>query len=176
MLLSVKTLYKDFRDAQEALYSAIPGLRAAIPTMSLEELADLAYAMREINTLVKDAATMSNGTRETAEQVGCVIAIKDSVTKIRTEHVTATPQLRMIAAVPKKGTPEFGALMEFLGVDEQLSSGTKPIVDINWHGYVEYLTNAMQEGKPIPPGVDIDRTYPKYSFRLTKKPRTSVLS
>jgi hypothetical protein len=36
----------------------------------------------------------------------------------------------------------------------------------HWPGMVSYLTGLMRQGRPLPPGIDPEKTYPRYKLRL----------
>ena len=40
---------------------------------------------------------------------------------------------------------------------------------MHWPSMVEHLSALAEEGKPFPPGVDPDKTYPIYSTTIRRK-------
>lgn len=137
------------------------------------ELADVAYAMREASKLVDDTRKRLDGLGETAQKVACLVSVQlGDVSTIRTEHCSATPDVRQVASPPRRSTrpEEFARLMDHLGVPKHLwEGGDHAVVQPHWPGLMDYLARQAAEGKPLPPGIDPSRTFPEYKLVIRAK-------
>lgn len=136
----------------------------------MDELADVTYAMKQSEKFLKDLSSTLKKQRENLERIACLLWVKRNVADpIKTDYVTATPNLKTMASLPtKKGDPEgYAALLKWLGIREDVSEDDA--VRPHWPGMVEYLTKLMEEGKPLPPGIDPGKTYPMYTLSHRKR-------
>jgi hypothetical protein len=134
----------------------------------LEELADMTYTISKVLELFKQIEKTTRGTTELAERLLCMLwAQRADAEPIRTKYCTITPRIRMAAQIPKKGTPEHEALMSYLGIrpDLQESDAVRP----HWPGLVEHVTELLTSGRPLPAGVDPNKTYPVYGVTIRSK-------
>lgn len=180
MIEKAKEAYRVTHNFHETTYSTLQDLIDAIrSTSDVKELADLAFALREISKLADDIRKVANAAKETAEKICCAIAIRDGdCDTIRTKYVTATPNVKMMADLPRrKREPErWRELMIGLGVPEDALDGERPVVDVNWKGFVDHISDLAEQGKPLPPGIDPGKTYPVYELSpMTKKKGSSLL-
>ncbi len=174
MFQQLKILHATVTECHEDVYTDLgkeiePLVRSC---NNLEELVDTAYVLRETSKLCNDMRKMCDVLRELSEKICCVIAIKDeSVGAIKTEYASGTPNVKMMASIPKKKThPEkFAALMEHLGIPAELWEEESDVVRPHWPGFVNHLTALAAAGKPLPPGIDADKTYPVYSLDPLRK-------
>jgi len=174
MLTQAQQVFQIARDAHGDAYGNVHQLAEQLPTMSSQgELADTALAMREAARYFKDALKEVEKIRELAERLACLLWLKDAVgDPIHTDHVSATPQVKTMASVPKRSTqPEqHAALMQWLGVPDHLWAADGPeVVRVHWPSFVELLTTNAEQGKPLPDGIDPDKTYPRYSLTMRRK-------
>lgn len=134
----------------------------------IKELADLAFALKKISELFDEMEKRTRNTYELAERLLCMMwaQVGDS-DPIRTEHCTITPRIRMAAQIPKKGTPEYEELMKALGIGVELQK--TDAVRPHWPGLVDYVTELLTSGRPLPPGVDASKTYPVYGVTIRQR-------
>jgi hypothetical protein len=144
----------------------------AAETPDMQELADIAYAMRETKDLLHAAYATARQAGETAQKVACALWVSDSNNTggpIRTEYCTATPKIKMMAAMPKKRLDPDGyaALMAHFGISEELQNNEafRP----HWPGMVDLFSDRLSAGKPLPPGIDPNKLYPVYSLTIRGK-------
>lgn len=166
-------IFTAIRDLHGFLYPKIKQLREETQRCrNLERLADRCMAAKQSLNYVNDLRKELNLLQELAERLACLIWVQLEMTEsIKTEHTTAIPNVKMMAAVPKKRTqPEaYAAFMDFLGVPKALYEGDEDAVRPHWPGMVEYLSGLLAEGKPLPPGIEPDKTYPVYSLTCRKR-------
>lgn len=138
----------------------------------MHEQADYAYAFREIYRLADDLRKEAQLNKDLSEKIACLLWVKDGTGEsIRTEHCTCTPKVRMSAKIPKKShDPEdYANLMRFLQIPESvwnIPDEDFEVVRIHWPGFIEYVSKLLEEGKPLPPGVDPEKSHPLYSLTI----------
>jgi len=138
------------------------------------ELADMAFALREMSKLFKDMEKDTRILGELAEKMACLkwMVAGGDEDNIKTDYCTATPDMKHIAAIPKreKDPEAFAALMKHFNIPESAFPGEdEDIVRPHWPGVVSALSKAMQEGKPLPKGIDPTKTYPHYRLTIRKR-------
>lgn len=167
----IKTAYKTVSDMHTTAYQELQDVQDAVKTCSdPKELADYSYGLREISKYSDDIRKIADAIKETAEKIACAICVRDEhVGTIRTPYCVATPKLRMTASLPsKKREPEeYNRLLEFLGIRGELSE--TDCVRLHWPGMVDLITMRMEQGKPLPPGMETAKTYPVYSLSPMRK-------
>jgi hypothetical protein len=138
----------------------------------LDELADTIYALNQSFKFAKDMQNEIDRLKDLSVKILCVLWVKLSDgSPVRTEYATVTPDVMMIASIPKRSThpEEYAALMKYLGIDMKLWSHGEEVVRPHWPGLVEYLSQQISKGLPVPDGIDPTKLYPKYKVRVTKR-------
>jgi hypothetical protein len=136
--------------------------------LDLEHNADHAFALKEMDKLLKDIGVEVRRRLELAESVVGVTWMQGSDAEpVRTEHCTATVNLKMQPSVPKRGTPEYAAFMKWLGY------GEGPHLDairLHWPTICDIVTKNVEEGKPLPPGITPETLHnPKATLTFYKR-------
>jgi hypothetical protein len=135
---------------------------------TLEELADIAYTLQRCRDMLHSMHKQASGSFDLVTRFACVKwAQRGEGEPIRTEYCTVTPSVRMCAKVPRKEDESYEALMNHLGVNSDMLK--YDTVRPHWPGLVDYITERLTEGKPLPPGVDPNTKYPVYSITIRKK-------
>lgn len=174
-------MIKTFLKAQEAFTTLCPLLEQNVAQTKTErdirQLADTAYAMREAYALLDRLRKDVKAIQDLAEKMACLLYTADAThsanDSIRTGYCTATPDVGLMASLPKKNKdPEgFAAMMQYMGIPDVLwntPSEDDEAVRPHWPGMVSYLTKLMGEGRPLPPGLNPERTYPVYKLKIRK--------
>lgn len=167
-------MYKTMRAAHRQMVE-IDALmeREITSSISKEDDADSAYALREIAKFADDTRKRCEKLKRLAEKMAVMISLTEgSADSIRTDHCTASIKMRTVVTVPNRNRnpAEYVKLMEWLGVPEHFWKGRpEPIVETYWPGLIEYLCEQLADGKPLPPGIDPNKTYPEYSLVCTKR-------
>lgn len=158
----VMTMFADWEKQQSAITQAmrVEG--------DLKELTDYVYALKKTAGLLTEMEKQTRNAYEVGERLLCMLWAKNGDSEpIRTEHCTASPRIRMAAQIPKRGTPEYDELMTAFGVSDELrqSDAVRP----HWPGLIDFVTGALTEGRPVPKGIDITKTYPVYGVQFRDK-------
>lgn len=139
---------------------------------SLVDMVNFLYVFRETARLADDIRKELDGTTGIVEKVCCALYVTkcnagqmDS-DPIRTGMATGTPTVKMGARLPNRrdNPDEFVALMKYLGVES--TAIATDVVRPHWPGIVASLTQLASEGKPLPPGIDTNATYPVYTVSI----------
>ena len=176
MFDTAQEMYRDVKALFDKTHLMLQELTDRAKTCpSVEEHVDLAYAMRECTRYLEDMRKECKRLKELCEKIGCVVWVKNATGEtIRTKHCSAVVDVTMIAVLPKEGSKEYERLMDHFGVpkksyDADHEAGEKGAVRVHWPGCVQYLSQLALEGKPLPPGIDMSKTYPKYAFKPLRK-------
>lgn len=178
---TAREYYCKVKELYEHHVKGLIAMRALVEkTADLKELVDWAYAINQSSKFLDEMRKNINGIEDLAERIACLIYMQTGCAEpIRTPHVTGTPNIKMIATLPKRRkpdgaqNPEWIKLMTHLGVPKHLVEiEDQHAVDFHFPGLMAYLTRLQMEGRPLPPGVDTSRTYPEYTVKLT--PRRGV--
>lgn len=174
----LKQLLNEYRLASvthAVLYEKLIKLRDTAASLSQEDLVDCAYILRETAKLLDDMRKESTAIRELIERVICLKWVQQSLqdestdTAIRGQLATGTPDVRQMASLPlpNKNPEEFEALMRSIGA---VTAAKKDLVRPYWPGLTNWITNLVKKGKPLPNGIDPNKTYALYRlFPLRRK-------
>ena len=181
MKLQTKLLIQKYKEIKSLYLETYQLLSIARDDLKRSEfttsdIVDLVYVMRETSKIINDLRKEIDGIKQQFENVGCLISISlGDLEPIRTSLATGSPKLRLAAKIPSqtKDPDNFALLMDYLGVskDAVANKCVKP----HWPGLVEWISNDASMGKPLPPGIDPNSSYPVYSITIrAKKPLESV--
>jgi hypothetical protein len=136
----------------------------------LEELADYGYALKKVADMLDDTRKTANKASELAQQIQCHLQTSlGAIGPVRTQHCTATPDVKFQTPIPKKETdPEaYYAICELAGVSKDAAD--KEMVRPHWPGVTEMLTELAKAGKPFPAGINPEKIKPVYKVTYRKK-------
>lgn len=133
----------------------------------LEDMVNFIYVMREISRLANDLRKETDGISHMFENMACMLyTVANKTDPIRASLATGSPDVKLAVKIPnREREPEkFYALMNFFDVasDALEKKVTKP----HWPGICEQVSIMAEEGKPLPPGIDPDDTYPTYRVTI----------
>ena len=124
--------------------------------LSLGDLADLGWAVKKCAGLLDEMRKEANAK---AELIARVIAIKtsasvgigDEVGTVRGKIAMAIPDIKMVAVIPKPGTPEYQQLLRYFNVPQEvIDSG---MLKISYDQACAMLKALLEEGKNPPKGL-----------------------
>lgn len=127
-------------------------LKNELSSMSLEEILDVAYGLKETASLLNDSRKECEDVMKMMGQVMCVMWVQKNINTgcddpIRSEHAIGTPHVKKMMHLPKTDTDEYTALMRYMGVKEGA------LVRPHWPSIVDHVTELLSNGKEAPPGM-----------------------
>lgn len=176
MLTEFADLYTKIKAQHEEIYLAVSKLRDRFRVEGdVEVFADGVYAAAECLKFLEDSTKTLKAFKEGLEKITCAIWVKNGQTEaIKTEFCNVTPRLRMMAQIPTKTKdPErYALLMDHLKIPREVwdvGEDAKSPVSIHWPGMMDYISTLIEQGKPLPPGLDKASTYAVYKASVTKQ-------
>lgn len=168
-------LYRKVRDIHHEVHVATEQFKQSASRITDPgDGADCAYVLNECYKFLDDSRKSIKNAKELAERVTCLILVtQGNGGNVKTDYCTATPRASQIASIPKRSTNPVGyaALMNHLGIPRALWDREEEdeVVRPHWPGMVAYLSQQLAAGKPLPPGIDPDKTYAVYSLTIRAK-------
>jgi len=177
MLDEARKLYQSVSTNHRNAYIMATAIEKLAPKLAgdLDEAADMTYALAECFDLAEDTLKIVRALRKNIDKLFCAMAVQGgNIGSVTTEHCEATPKLKMSVSPPtRNNNPEaFVAMMKELGIPENLlGSEDKPeIVRPHFPGLVEYATDRLAEGLPLPGALnDVTKQFPTYSVKHNKR-------
>lgn len=184
MQADVLELYQFAVTAHEYIYSCVTSLRKRSENMTPEQLADVAYVLRETEKYLKDCEKETKYALEQAQRLACLKWLVNNTCggePIRTQYCTAVPKMKTTANVPtiKNNPVAYHKLMDYLGIDVQLRDRGKEIVDgvenstevvsVHWPGLQYLIERLTAAGYSLPDGLDLEQTYTTYSLVIQSR-------
>jgi len=156
---TVKKWWDRFRFYQLEYQKDINDLDSLEPKLcdlSSGELADLGYCFRETSEFLNG---MKKEYTRRQDLIAREIFIRALVeykkggtdTSFQGQLASATPKIKDVPNLPKRGTPEYGELCKWLGVKHDHIA--KEIVSFHYPKMSDLLTEMAEEGKNPPPGI-----------------------
>ena len=134
---------------------------------TLDEMVNIIYVTREMSNIANDIRKEIDGIKHIFENVACAVYVtRNETSPIRASLATGSPIISLGVKVPnrKKEPERFQMLMDFFGVSPNLSDTN--VVKPHWPGICEQISILAEEGKPLPPGISVEDTYPTYGMRI----------
>jgi len=179
MKISARELYKRVVSTHNMLHEMIVRINQEL-TQETEpkELADYAFALHKAAELADDTRKELTKSDNLAQRKACYECVVAGVHgPIKTEYTTATLDIKTCVRIPRKSAePEaYAKLMQYLGVPEDLYNceEEKEILRPHWPGLMELVSRLCAEGKPLPPGIDPDATFPEYRLKMRQSKHIS---
>jgi hypothetical protein len=166
--------YGQMKKAHLDEYAMLTTLRDELKAgkYQLTDMVNFIYVIREISRLADDIRKEADGISRIFENLACATYVAshqndpERSDPIRASLATGTPNLKIGINVPNERLePErYFKLMKFFGIsEEQLESR---VVKAYWPGLCEQISKLAEEGKPLPPGISVENTYPTYSVTI----------
>lgn len=172
MLEALKELRAEVDAFHAKMYDKILSLRENQPELKdIPELADIGFQFKWFAQVFKDIGTESDKLSSLAQKIACMKWLglpetsRPDVIVDPDGNYRAFTDLTMSANIPSRSKdPEaYDAFMEWIGVPEPLI-GTE-LVRVHWPTFKKTFTKLVSEGKPLPPGIDPEKTHAHYQLR-----------
>lgn len=174
MIDVAKQMLQDSRAYHRSLMGQIVELEETIKaTSKLEELADIAFALREAHKVIDHARKELDKNQKLVAHVFtlCWASQPDASAAIETKICSVTPDPVVHSSVPKPSVDKerYDAVMkDFLGIDPGLVD--RGFLRLDWEQFGAFVTEKFQdEGGVIPQQLDPDKTYTEYRLRIRAK-------
>ena len=175
---SVKKLhgmYKRAKVLHDDLYAAIIGINKSMRTDTVEDMVDLCLILRSTSELVDSSRKDCNGMKDLLTKVVCMKWANECLNMgagkpkpIRGKLASGSPDVAQTASLPsKRNTPkDYELFMRSIGAWQ---AGNRDLVRPHWPGITVHITECLSAGKPLPPGIDPNKTFPVYKFNPLRK-------
>lgn len=162
-------LLKTYETLRQDLVRVQEDVKRMVKDNDLEALADLNYVMKRCETIADDLRKTYKLVKNAAEKTICYLWVKQaSGEPIRTEFCSASPDLKIVIAIPAPGRDQlaYEECLASMGVPKELINFG--VVNIKWGNFVEYCTYLASQGKPLPKGNE-EKTYNVYRTTIRAK-------
>lgn len=162
-------LYAEARRAHAAVLLKLHEVKTEFAgSGDMAELADAVYALKETEKLAEDVEKETRKLRELAEKLCCAAWLSSDGDVIRTNYVSATPEVKQTMETPKPGTEGYAALCAHFGVNPD--SPYRP----HWPSMLEVVSADLAAGRPAPPGLNPEKTWTVFRVATRKKKAIDV--
>lgn len=176
-----KELYRKTFNYFMDVYQEIQNYRADAKRLnSIEDQADLAYVVREIEKLLDDVRKEIGKLERQSHMLTSVLYLKspdsveiatslNSTLWIETEYCKAKPTIQKSPIIPKlKNEPaEYIKMMAYFGVGPDIAE--LDIVRVHWPNLKIHINDLLKVGKPTPPGINPEAMFTDYTLQIRKK-------
>ncbi len=174
MVPEAQALFAILENAHSQVYLGVKALHEKVAAChDMVELTELAWTLKQSHKYADDMRKELERTQKTCERLACLLWTKTDGGPIRSPSCTATPRVKMMASLPhRERDPEaYAALMSYLKIPPELwgDKDNYDVVRVHWPGFVDYLTEKIENGEPTPPGIDVTKTYPVYGLTMRGK-------
>jgi len=133
------------------------------------DLADLGFLCREQEELSDEMRKNSKVRKELISKVlvlkYAAAAMSEPFDSIKGNYARASAfRIKKIGKIPEYGSPDYIAYMESLGIPKEVID--KGLVKPDWEQTSERLTQLIEDGKKLPPG--IGQTWDVYTCTFTR--------
>jgi len=160
-----KTWIKWATQIHDVLYGEISETREQMKIQSPEELTDVGFICKKIYEQLDDLRKETEKLQDLAEKLACLKAINEQKVKLQGKLATGTPDLSMSANLPHpvRAPEAYQALCDYFAIPEALVKWD--LFRFHWPGFKEFFSRQMAEGKPVPPGIELDKTHAHYKLK-----------
>lgn len=164
-------MYQEVRSTYLKLYSMLGDVRDGTKTTNydVKEMVNMLYVLRETLKYHDDICKEIRAVSELLEKVTCLMYMQEHIDDdppIHASLATGTARMRMVSSPPHptKERERYIKMLKSFGVDDHIIE--TGVLNCHWVRMGDYITKLCEEGKPLPPGVDPDKTIPKYSVSI----------
>jgi hypothetical protein len=170
MTPELKQMYIEAKTLSQEITLKLETLRAQLPNMSVREVVDGVYALREtrdyLDKIKKDVEKM----RSWFAKVGVLHCEARDLTEVRTKYCTGKPVEDVQFIFPQKREKDpkgFDAVMKDLGIPEEIYKNE--VVRIHWPEFQNYCNKLLAEAKNPPGEISPSDSMGKYDFKIVKR-------
>lgn len=167
MITEALALYRECERFHLALTKMIVELESkVIACGSIPDQADAALVAREAAKAMEHCGKQLRKLEYLSTQVCCALwaSMPGAGGKIKTEYCTASPSVSPKPVIPSytKNKEKYAEAMRGLGVPEAvIDSG---LLSFHWMRVCEHVGSLAEQGLPLPPGINVADTAPKFTL------------
>lgn len=170
MIPLAEDLYEAAVSMNIELETTLSGLQKTTPS-SINELADLVYALRECSKVVKDTHTAMTKLQSMFERMLSTVYIAMgpmAPEKITTEYATVEIEPDLGTSIPKKGTEQYVQVLNFLGIPKEVIE--HGVLVIEYPGWCSFYTAMQSRGEELPENIGSHLTiYDSMKVKIRKR-------
>jgi hypothetical protein len=148
------------------LYAELSKTEQEMKVKSPEELTDIGWICKKMYEQLDDIRKEVDKLQSLAEKIACLKAATVGATKIVGQLATGTVDVSMSANTPHptRNPEDFAKLCDYLGIPDEVVQNDL-IHQFHWPSFKEYFSKCMSQGKPAPPGIDLEKTHTHYKLK-----------
>lgn len=156
-------------NVHDTMYAELSSTREEMKPLSPEELTDIGFICKKAYEQLDDLRKEIEKLQNTAEMLACLKAVTEEKVKLQGKLATGTPDVSMSANLPhpKKNPEAYQALCDYFNIPPQLIQWD--LFRFHWPSFKEFFTRIMSEGKPVPPGIELDKTHAHYKLKYRER-------
>jgi hypothetical protein len=163
----IKVLYDDIQALWHKVSQVCFEFQNVVAQIPREELVDCGYFMREMRNACDDMrkncdAKQQVAGRYLAAQAGAA-AMQDIDLKLEGEYATAVPDIIIKPRLPRRGSPEYMELLDWIGVSREVAS--RNLLNFSFTEMAKIVTERLSRGENPPPGIMATHTDAVVVFR-----------
>lgn len=121
------------------------------------EMVDMGFLLRELAAKLDEIRKECSARQEL---IGQIIALSvarmlaqdsDADATVRGELAIGMPDIKTCPALPKRGSPNYRAFAEWLGIPKEVID--KTLIEFHFPSVTEFLTSHINDSLPDPPGI-----------------------
>lgn len=169
MKQSTVDAYRNVVELHSKIHAYLQEETEGISNLSLTELADLAYGLRELAKLADDTRKEATKLQTLAEIKACIKWMREQeFGPIRTQYCTATTDIKKCPKLPsrKKDPEAYAQICEWLGLPKEVIESEEELFRPHWPGVKEQVSKALGRGENPP--VPIDEMIDEFRLKIRK--------
>ena len=145
--------------------------------LSQGDRADIIYCTHHAAQMFDDVKKDANRLKELLDNVVCAVHVaqesgpnKTGEASVRGSFALVTPDVKIQAHAPSQTAEptRYAMLLRSLGVKDERTI-EKGVLTFHWVRMMEYVTELAACGAPLPDGLDVENTKPKYATAVRKQ-------
>jgi len=142
-------------------------------SLTSEQLCDAGFMCRQMERWADELRKEAKARRERlayliAYRAAQAVATNPTAeTTVRGKYATGTPDVKVAAGLPKRDTPEYAKLCEWLGVSEEAQKSGA--IRFHFNTLMDIVSERIAAGQDVPPG--ITKTYSMFVTKFIARRR-----
>ena len=139
-------------------------------SQTLEDKVDMLMHLDTALKAIESLRKAISKAKQTLERQVCIQWVAtNNPDPIRTELVTASPNVAVMTPIPKKGTEDYDAFCTYFEIPDEVKANE--LFRPYWPSLKNYFEKCGNEGKPLPEGINMAKAYNVFSVSLRRRPK-----